>query len=348
MAVQKKNIPLYILEILKTYSDEEHRLNQKNIIEKLKQKYDIKVDRKTVKRNIELLMECGYNINYSSCVRKTKMKDGTTEEYPVLSDYYLERDFSESELRFLIDSLLFSTHIPPKQKNDLLQKLIKLSSSYFTERMQYVKTIRTKEESNKQFFYNVEMLSEAIQKNIQVSFQYCHYSTDKKLHPVIKDGRPKSFLINPYYLVSVNGKYYLVCNYDKYDDISNFRLDRIKDIKLLNSQAKPIRSLKRLKNGFDLQTYMENELYMFSGEAVTVTFRAEKFLLDDIMGAFGGTITFLDESEDDVLARVTVNDEAFIHWALQYSDSVKIESPGPLKDRIVSEVRKSLALYEKN
>ena len=25
------------------------------------------------------------------------------------------------------------------------------------------------------------------------------------------------------------GKYYLVCNYDKYDDVSNYRIDRMAD-----------------------------------------------------------------------------------------------------------------------
>lgn len=36
VGTQKKNIPLYILEILKQYSDEEHRSSQKEIIDKLK------------------------------------------------------------------------------------------------------------------------------------------------------------------------------------------------------------------------------------------------------------------------------------------------------------------------
>ena len=38
-------------------------------------------------------------------------------------------------------------------------------------------------------------------------------------------------------------KYYLICNYDKYDDISNYCLDRICDVKLPDEPTKPFESL---------------------------------------------------------------------------------------------------------
>ena len=39
-------------------------------------------------------------------------KTGELEESYILSDFYLSREFSDGELRLLIDSLLFSQHIP--------------------------------------------------------------------------------------------------------------------------------------------------------------------------------------------------------------------------------------------
>ena len=346
MAVQKKNIPLYILEILKQFSDEEHRFSQKEMIDKLKREYDIEVDRKTIRRNIETLLDCGYNINYKVTVRKMPQKDGSMRESEVLSDFYLEREFSQSELKLLMDGLLFSGHIPNKQKKDLLKKLENLSSSYFTSRMQYVHTIQPKEDTNKQLFYTIDVLEEAIRLKKQVQFQYCHYSTDKKLHPMLKNGQPKWYVINPYQLVATSGHYYLICNYDKYDNLSNFRLDRIKDITILETPIKPIESLKDMKNGFDLQTYMNEELYMFSGRKIPVTFTAKRFLLDDIMGAFGGTVAFLKEDENEVEAHVLVNEEAMLRWALQYASYVKIESPLSLKNAVKDELKKTLQMYE--
>lgn len=41
-----------ILDILRKYSDEEHRLSQKDITEILKTEYDMTADRKAIRRNI--------------------------------------------------------------------------------------------------------------------------------------------------------------------------------------------------------------------------------------------------------------------------------------------------------
>ena len=41
----------------------------------------------------------------------------------ILSDFYLVRDFTDAELRLLIDSLLFSKHIPHNQCKRLIEKI---------------------------------------------------------------------------------------------------------------------------------------------------------------------------------------------------------------------------------
>ena len=53
---------LLILEILRKYTDENHRLSQKDIADILKNEYGLNVDRKTVRRNITTLLELGYPI----------------------------------------------------------------------------------------------------------------------------------------------------------------------------------------------------------------------------------------------------------------------------------------------
>ena len=65
----KKLLILKILDILRKYSDEEHRLSQKDIAEILKTEYDMTADRKAIRRNILNLMDCGYNIEYSEPIR---------------------------------------------------------------------------------------------------------------------------------------------------------------------------------------------------------------------------------------------------------------------------------------
>lgn len=66
----KKLLILYILDILQKYTDEEHRLSQKEIQDILKKEYEMPVDRKAVKRNLLNLMEYGSNIEYREVPRK--------------------------------------------------------------------------------------------------------------------------------------------------------------------------------------------------------------------------------------------------------------------------------------
>ena len=78
----KKLIIMNILDILKRYTDENHRLSQKEIQDILEREYDMTVERKAVKRNLMNLIEFGYNINYSESVRIFKDKDGKEECNP--------------------------------------------------------------------------------------------------------------------------------------------------------------------------------------------------------------------------------------------------------------------------
>ncbi len=84
----KNTLVLDILQILEKYSDVSHRLTQNDIISLLKSEFDMEVERKSILRNINNLIEAGYNISYDE---KTKGKNGTK----VKTNFYIERDFDD-------------------------------------------------------------------------------------------------------------------------------------------------------------------------------------------------------------------------------------------------------------
>lgn len=165
----KKLMILNILDIFRRYTDENHRLSQKEIIDILKTEYDMTADRKAVRRNILNLMDCGYRIEYSETIRMVPILDSKTkkplidpetgkpktEESYIWSDFYLERDFTDGELRLLIDSLLFSRHIPYSQCKELVEKLENLSNVYFKSRISHIARLPEEHGDNKQLFLNV-------------------------------------------------------------------------------------------------------------------------------------------------------------------------------------------------
>lgn len=104
----KSLLGLYILEILRHYSDEAHRLTQQDIAEYLRQDYDLTFDRKAIRRHLENLLEAGYELEYTEIPRRGR----SGEDEPILTGWYLIRSITGSELRLLIDGMLFSKRIP--------------------------------------------------------------------------------------------------------------------------------------------------------------------------------------------------------------------------------------------
>lgn len=347
-AKPKKLLIINILDILRRYTDEDHRLSQKDIVEILRNEYSMNVERKSVRRNILNLIDFGYEIEYSESVRIVpNAKTGELEESYILSDFYLVRDFNDSELRLLIDSLLFSKHIPYSQCKELVKKLEGLSSQYFKARAKHISTMPDNSPQNKQLFYTIEILDEAISRSRQVSFTYNDFGVDKNLHPRLSsDRKPRKYTVNPYQIAAANGRYYLICNYDKYDDVGNYRLDRITDIKLLDVPAKPTRKVRGLEHGFDLPRHMAEHVYMFSGESATVTFRMKKYLINDAVDWFGKEIEFFDESEEEVNAKVYVNLAAMRRWAMQYAVHMRVLSPQSLVNEVTSDIKAAMGNYD--
>lgn len=346
-AQPKKLLIMNILDILRKYSDENHRLSQKDIADRLQSEYNMTADRKSIKRNLMDLVDFGYEIEYTEITRKIpNAKTGELEENVILSDFYLVREFSDSELRLLIDSVLFSKHIPYSQCKELVEKLEGLSNQYFLSRVKHIRTMPEDAPTNKQLFYTIETLDEAMTHGKQVEFVMNLYGLDKKLHPRLgKNGVPRRVTVNPYQIAAANGRYYLICNYEGYDNVIHCRMDRISDIRLLDTPRKPMKQVKGLENGLDLPRHMAEHIYMFAGPSVPVTFRFKKYLTGEIIDWFGKDVVFSDETEDEATARVTVNLDAMRRWALQYALHVQVLTPESLRDEVKEDIRKAAENY---
>jgi len=341
----KKLLIINILEILRRHSDADHRLTQRMIMDILKSEYNMIADRKAVKRNLMNLIDFGYNIDYSEIVRHNK--DG--EEELIYTDWYLKRDFTDAELRLIIDSLLFSKHIPHVYRKEMIEKIERLSSKYFKSKVRHVYCIPTNQPQNRELFYTIEILDEAIENNRKVVFHYSDFGTDKKLHlRCNKEGGVQEYLVNPVQMVAANGRYYLIGNIDKYDDIAHFRLDRIRSISITDDPAKPQKKINGLENGLDLPKHMAEHIYMFSGESQRVTLRTYPWMAGELIDWFGDGVTFTNESEDYVTAHVKVNLQAMRFWALQYAPHVKILSPQSLVDNVKADLKTALEIYEED
>ena len=310
----KKLYIVQILDILKNYSDIDHPLLQRDIIEHMKKDYDVECERKAIGRNIENLKDVGYDIEYNN-------------------GYYLvERDFEESELRFLVDSILASRFIPVGQAKTLINKLTEQSNIYFKDKVKHISNITNMDhQETNEMFYTIDILSEAIALKKRVKFFYRKYDLDKKLINTSID----KHLVNPYQIILANGKYYLIGNVDKYNNVTHFRVERIWDIEMETSMRKDPKQVNELKNGFDLPKHMLEHIYMFSGESIPVTLRIDNEVIGDIIDWLGTEIDIIEE-EDGKHSRVMfkANQNAMKYWAMQFGERVVVLKPESLRQQV--------------
>lgn len=313
----KKMLPLLLLDALKRHSDSAHTLRILELVNILAKEYETPCERKAVSRNLTELLAAGFP------VEKTE------------AGWYYVHAFDNSELRLLIDSVLFSKHIPHAQCRDLVERLGQLSNERFRTRAQHIRNLPENLPVNKQLFYTIEILDEAIAGGRQVAFFYNTYDADKTLKPRADEhGQPRRYLINPYQMVATNGRFYLICNYDKYDNVSYYRLDLITEAALLDTPVKPLNRVKGLEHGLDLPRRMAEHIYMCGGDAALVTFRASRVIINDIIDWFGSDARITPADDNTVEVSVRVNLDAMFFWAMQYGLHTEVLQPDCLRERL--------------
>ena len=310
----KKALNMLILEILEQYTDSDHPLTQMEIVDLLEKNYGVPCTRQTVKNNLMLLGEMGYEIS---------MEDGI---------FLMSRQFENAELRMLIDSVLFSRTLSGKQAKRLIEKLTGLGNKYFRAKVKHVchlpKLIHS---DNKQVLLNLDVLNDAIEQGRKVRFTYNSYGKDFQLHP----RREEPYIVNPYQMVANQGRYYLLCSYDTSNRLSHYRLDYMTKLEMLDKKVKPMDQMEDFVQGYSLPKHMEEHIYMFSGSSVQVKMRVRSSVnRDALIDWFGKGFRIVKEDADGLIVSVACNELAMKYWALQYGEHVEVLEPKSLREAI--------------
>ena len=147
-------------------------------------------------------------------------------------------------------------------------------------------------------------------------------------------------------MVANNGHFYLIGNYDKYDDISHYRLDRMTSVEILEEMVKPQREIRDFKDGFNLPRHMAEHIYMFSGESVPVKFLTDEGMMNELVDWLGKDLRIRKTGiEGQIEVRVNCNEEAMFYWALQYGPFVEVLEPVTLRSRVYKAVKEMSSKY---
>ena len=318
----KKLALLRIMQILHKYSDEKHPLKQEDIAAFLQRDYGVEIERKAIGRNMALLKESGMEIESG--------REGS---------FLAERDFSDAELRLLIDGILCSKYVSATHSRALIHKLMRLSNVHFRSHVKNIYSVdeRSKIE-NDTLFYTIAVIDDAIEGDRQIAFDYNKYGADKKLH------KTATHTASPYQLMLNNQRYYLMACNERHKNIGYYRVDRITNITLLGAARTSLRSLEGYEQGLDYRLLSSSLPYMYTDRPERVEFLADKAIIDQVVDWFGYDIRITPQ-DDTYKVTLKVSLQAMEYWAMQYLNAVEILSPPSLRTKIAQNVQNACAKY---
>lgn len=318
---------LRVLDIIKR-TDEQHPITANEIVAEL-QRYGIEAERKAVLRDIEALMDYGYQI-----VAHADNKLGW---------YMIERDFEDWELKVLCDAVAGAQFLTKSDSEKLINKLCYLTGK--TGR-KLLKTTTPIESANKNSSTSTKIYIDTILKAIrdgkQINFQYVY--TDVNMKKVLKrDG--VYYTVNPYSLYWNNDRYYLVGNYCGYDNLSHYRLDRIRNLSISEEKALSANELLGPNASLQIAEHVKKSFYNYSGEKVCLTLRFKDYMADDLIDRFGQDIRITKNGDMYEMTVYTEESSGLYFWLLQFGEEVTVVSPERVREEVIRRVERIKGNY---
>lgn len=320
---------LALYKILYMYTDEEHPLPADGLCEKLGG-YGIKCERKTIYRDIAALKGFGADILYSHA-----QKGG----------YFIGwRGFEPPEVRLLTDAVDAAPFITNKKTAELTAKLQSLLSVWQAkEAKSRAHSENPLKHDNEEIYYAIYTIDRAIAGGRKISFTY-HHSVIKGNKPALDAGR--KFVISPYALIWNSDKYYLAGNYQKYDSVSVYRIDRMRRTELLCEPARRFEEVSCYRGRFDAEDFARRTFYMYSGEKRHIELRCKDSTAETMLDRFGGGVRISRAQGGCFTVRGNVYvSEGLIEWLMQYGGRVEVVSPPELRLEVINRVKELNAVY---
>ena len=323
---------LYIKNFLERNSDEDHPVSVDEISDMLENK-GITCERKSIYSDVKTLKESGVDI---ISVRQPKAG------YCICT-----RDFELPELRLLIDAVQAANFITPKKTKELIKKigtLCSASQATMLERQVYIE--KRHKCLNEEIYYNIDIISRAIQSGKRINFVYSKRCLDRETNSITTE--EKEFCVSPYAMIWSNDHYYLIGNNQKYDNLMHTRIDRMKKVEIAQERARKFSEVSPYKNFFDSADYSGKIFNMFSGDTQTLEASCDISILEEILDRFGtDTSIRVGGSENGfLLTTKCVVSDGLVSWIMQFGDKIEVTEPKSLREQVRKKAEEISKLYK--
>jgi len=328
----KNLLPIAILNILKDHTDNSHHLLEKEIIAYLGKEYKVDPlpEYKSIGRTIERLQnELDIDIFHDR------------------QGFWMgSRDLEDYELQMLIDCVFSSRYISKDYSKKLRAKLLALGGDYFAKRKTVALTYsmdNLDKTDNKALFINMDVITNAIEQEKQIEYDFNKYGADMQLH------FSRHHIVSPLMFIVHNQRYYLMLYHEDFKQVQFHRLDHMTNINIIDkSKITSLRNVKGWEDGIKNEKLTARP-YMFADTPERVTFLVNKNSFDTILDWLGYNIEIekIIDKEDKLKVSVRTSPKAMKYFALQMMDSsLEIVSPKHLRDEVKESLAKAVEMYK--
>lgn len=320
---------LYIIDILRKYSDEENPINATQICEHLAQ-YGIKAERKAIYDDIEHLIFYGYDI----------IKTRT----PRAGFFMASRELEIPEIYLLTDAVQSAGFITPKKTRELMSKLGSMMSAEQARLREKSTYIEYKNKcDNEEIYISIDTVRQAIESGKKVSLKYLKRTVNEKRQIITTE---KQMKVSPYALIWMEDHYYLVCNNEKYDNLLHLRLDRMKTVRIIDEKYRHFSEVSNYRDTFDIADYAGKTFNMFGGELKQIELRCSAKILEQVMDRFSDELYIKNVQDGKIsFTHKALISEGLIGWILQFGEDIEVLEPKELREQIKQKIDKISKLY---
>lgn len=273
----------------------------------------------------ELGSEWGTEVEYNKSKNQYEIiKDGVLGylkvSYPITAD----------DIILILAALIESQTFMETKMNIIKNSLLELLPEEEGEKLKSMLHFKKTENSNEQNIeFNLHILRKAIGEEKKVCFNYRSASNNIKAHKII-----------PYSFACEFGKYYIIGESEKKEKLVHYRLDRMREVKMLDEKGK--RSEK-----FNVYEYLKKTWYMYGGEEVEIKVRFKNHFYTVVTEKDMTEGEVIEKGEDYFIYRFISNGTMGIKiWLMGFGGDAEILSPESLREEIKDSVKEMMKVYK--
>lgn len=239
--------------------------------------------------------------------------------------YVIGRSFTIPELKVMMDAVHGANFITEKKSDELITKIASLGGSHKAELLKRNQTcFNTHRHSNETIYYSIDACEHALQQKRRLAYYY--FDLNERLERVYRKNK-KRYEVDPMALIFNNNNYYLMCFNSKYDGITNYRLDRMEGVDVIDE---PVHE-NAIIHSSDVPSFTSQAFSMYGGPIENAVLQFSNKLIGVIYDQFGEQTQTIRQDDNTCIATVQIQKiPTFWSWLFTFGNDMKILAPEAL------------------